>query len=94
MFLLGGACSKTQAPDHTQLYEEIRHVNRMEKWDFTRRQTGCAYHTLGVRQVSVTVMGGDKTVKFARISGLSPSAPLRDGFMSFTKIRKDPIKTP
>ena len=39
-------------------------------------------------------MGGDKTGKFARISGLSPSATLRDGFMSFTKIRKDPIKTP
>ena len=39
-------------------------------------------------------MGGDKTVKFARISGLSPSATLRDGFMSFTKIRKDPVKTP
>ena len=33
-FLLIGiflfACSKDQAPDHTQLYEEIRHVNRME----------------------------------------------------------------
>ena len=27
-FLLG--CSKDQAPDHTQLFEEIRHVNRME----------------------------------------------------------------
>ena len=24
------ACSKMQVPDHTQLYEEIRHVNRME----------------------------------------------------------------
>ena len=24
------ACSKKQAPDHTQLYEEIRHVNKME----------------------------------------------------------------
>ena len=24
------ACSKSSAPDHTQLYEEIRHVNRME----------------------------------------------------------------
>ncbi|MDE7408528.1 MAG: DUF4230 domain-containing protein [Muribaculaceae bacterium] len=24
------ACSKKPAPDHTQLYEEIRHVNRME----------------------------------------------------------------
>ncbi|MDE6480750.1 MAG: DUF4230 domain-containing protein [Muribaculaceae bacterium] len=33
-FLLIGfflfACSKKQAPDHTQLYEEIRHVNKME----------------------------------------------------------------
>lgn len=25
-----GACSTKPAPDHTQLYEEIRHVNRME----------------------------------------------------------------
>lgn len=25
-----GACSKAPAPDHTQLYEEIRQVNRME----------------------------------------------------------------
>ncbi|MDE6638372.1 MAG: DUF4230 domain-containing protein, partial [Muribaculaceae bacterium] len=24
------ACSKKQEPDHTQLYEEIRHVNKME----------------------------------------------------------------
>ena len=28
--ILVGACSKEAAPDHTQLYEEIRHVNRME----------------------------------------------------------------
>ncbi|MDE5846182.1 MAG: DUF4230 domain-containing protein [Muribaculaceae bacterium] len=28
--ILVGACSKKAAPDHTQLYEEIRHVNRME----------------------------------------------------------------
>ena len=30
LFLIIGACKKTPAPDHTQLYEEIRHVNRME----------------------------------------------------------------
>ena len=28
--ILVGGCSKEAAPDHTQLYEEIRHVNRME----------------------------------------------------------------
>lgn len=27
---LAGACSKAPAPDHTQMYEEIRQVNRME----------------------------------------------------------------
>ncbi len=27
---MSGSCSKKQAPDHTALYEEIRHVNKME----------------------------------------------------------------
>ena len=30
LFIFTGACSKAPKPDHTQLYEEIRHVNRME----------------------------------------------------------------
>lgn len=30
LLIFAGACSKAPEPDHTQLYEEIRHVNRME----------------------------------------------------------------
>lgn len=30
LLIFTGACSRTEAPDHTQLYEEIRRVNRME----------------------------------------------------------------
>ena len=30
ILFIAGACSKDPDPDHTQLYEEIRHVNKME----------------------------------------------------------------